>query len=95
MKTILCSILLAFMAWGFVRQRFLTLWENWTGSQNGYVNEDGVAKLFENGSISLVITEQNDRLFTGNLTYTINGAEIVEGLAGAIVWITKPLYCRI
>ena len=92
MKTILCSILLAFMAMGICAAEVPNLVGNWTGSQNGYVNEDGVAKLFENGSISLVITEQNDRLFTGNLTYTINGAEIVEGLAGAIGLDNKALY---
>jgi hypothetical protein len=92
MKTILCSILLAFMAMGICAAEVPNLVGNWTGSQNGYVNEDGVAKLFENGSSSLVITEQNDRLFTGNLTYTINGAEIVEGLAGAIGLDNKALY---
>ena len=65
---------------------------NWAGSQKGYVNEDGVAKLFEDGSSSLVITEQNDRLFTGNLTTTLNGEAIVKGLAGAIGLDNKALY---
>ncbi len=38
----------------------------------------------ENGSISYSITDQKDRLFKGNMTYTINGTEIAEGFAGAI-----------
>ena len=51
-----------------------------------------MTKLSENGSISLVITEQNDRLFTGNLTAMLNGEEIVKGLAGAIGLDNKALY---
>ena len=80
------------MAMGICAAEVPNLVGNWTGTQNGYVNEDGVAKLFENGSISLVITEQNDRLFTGNLTYTINGAELVKGLADAIGLDNKTHY---
>jgi hypothetical protein len=91
MKTILC-ILLALLATGICTAEFPNLVGNWTGTSNGYFNEDGVTKLYENGSISLVITEQNDRLFTGNLTYTIDGAEIVKGLAGAIGLDNKALY---
>jgi hypothetical protein len=92
MKKIWCLLLLVFLATGICAAEIPNLVGNWTGSQNGYVNENGVAKLFENGSIGLVITEQNDRLFTGNLTYTLNGAEIVEGLAGAIGLDNKTLY---
>jgi hypothetical protein len=82
-RKILCLIL-AFWATGICAAEVPNLVGNWTGTSNGYLNENGVAKLSENGSISLVITEQNDRLFAGNLTYTLNGAEIVKGLAGAI-----------
>ena len=91
MKKILCLIL-AFLAIGICAAEVPNLVGNWSGFENGYVNKDGIPKLIENGSIGLVITEQNDRLFTGNLTYTLNGAEIVEGLAGAIGLDNKALY---
>lgn len=91
MEKILCLIL-AFLATGICAAEVPNLVGNWTGTSNGYFNEDGVAKLSENGSISLVITEQDDRLFTGNLTAMLNGAEIVKGLAGAIGLDNKALY---
>ena len=91
MKKILCLIL-AFLATGICAAEVPNLVGNWTGTSNGYFNEDGVAKLSENGSVSLVITEQDDRLFAGNLTAMLNGAEIVKGLAGAIGLDNKALY---
>jgi hypothetical protein len=91
MKTILC-ILLALLATGTCTAEVPNLVGNWTGTSNGYFNEDGVTKLYENGSISLVITEQNDRLFTGNLTTMLNGEAIVKSLAGAIGLDNKALY---
>ena len=91
MKKNLCLIL-AFLATGICAAEAPNLVGNWTGTSNGYFNEDGVAKLSENGSVSLVITEQDDRLFAGNLTAMLNGAEIVKGLAGAIGLDNKALY---
>ena len=91
MKKILCLIL-AFLATGICAAEVPNLVGNWTGTSNGYFNEDGVAKLSENGSVSLVITEQDDRLFAGNLTAMLNGEEIVKGLAGAIGLDNKALY---
>jgi hypothetical protein len=64
----------------------------WTGTVNEYVAEDGSYKFLENGSINLAIIEQKDRLFTGNITYTRNETEIVEGFAGAIGLDNKTLY---
>jgi hypothetical protein len=57
---------------------------NWTGSQNAYIAENGVYNLSENESTHLAITEQNDRLFTGYVTYPSNGKEVAESFAGAI-----------
>jgi hypothetical protein len=57
---------------------------NWTGSTTGYVGADGAIDLVEKDSISLAVAEQNDRLFTGKITYTRDGEEIAEGFAGAI-----------
>ena len=65
---------------------------NWTGSTTGYVGADGAYNLVENDSISFAISEQNDRLFTGSITYTRDGEEIAEGFAGAISTDNKTLY---
>jgi len=91
MKKIL-SLISAFIAIGICAAEVPNLVGYWTGTSNGYFNEDGIARLSENGSISLVITAQKDRLFTGNLTATLNGEEIVKGLAGAIGLDGKTLY---
>ncbi|MCJ7443231.1 MAG: hypothetical protein MUO26_01650 [Methanotrichaceae archaeon] len=91
MKKIL-SLISAFIAIGICAAEVPNLVGNWTGTSNGYFNEDGIARLSENGSISLVITAQKDRLFTGNLTAMLNGEEIVKGLAGAIGLDGKTLY---
>jgi hypothetical protein len=91
MIKILCLIL-AFLATGICAAEVPNLAGNWTGISNGYFNENGVARMSENGSISLVITEQKDRLFAGNLTAMLNGEEIVKGLAGAIGLDGKSLY---
>jgi hypothetical protein len=65
---------------------------NWTGSTTGYVGADGAYNMVENDSINLAISEQNDRLFIGSITYTRDGEEIVEGFAGAISTDNKTLY---
>ncbi len=64
---------------------------NWTGSQNAYIADNGVYILSENESTHLVITEQNDRLFTGYVTYPSNGRDVAEGIAGAIGLDNKTL----
>ena len=65
---------------------------NWTGSTTGYVGADGAYNLVENDSISFAISEQNDRLFTGNVTYTRDGETIIEDFVGAIGADNKTLY---
>ena len=65
---------------------------NWTGSTTGYVGADRAYNLVENDRISFAISEQNDRLFTGNVTYTRDGEKIIEGFAGAIGADNKTLY---
>ena len=65
---------------------------NWTGNTTGYFDADGAYNLLENDSIILAVTEQNDRLFTGSITYTREGEEIVEDFAGAIGADNKTLY---
>ena len=72
------------MATGICTAQVPNLVGNWTGSQNAYIAENGVYKLSENESTNLVIIEQKDRLFTGYLTYPVNGKKIIESFAGAI-----------
>ena len=65
---------------------------NWTGFEDAYAAEEGSYKPLENVSIGLAIVEQKGRLFTGNITYTLNGTEIAEGFAGAIDLDDKTYY---
>ena len=84
MIEIWCVVLLAVLATGVCAAEVPDLVGDWTGSEDAYNAENGSYKLLENSSVGLSIVEQKDRLFTGNVTYTLNGTEIVEALAGAI-----------
>lgn len=92
MKKIWGLVLLVFLAMGICTAKVPDLAGNWTGLGTGYFAENGSYKLNENGSVSYNITEQKGRLFTGNITYMLNGTEIVEGLAGVIGLDNKTLY---
>jgi len=92
MKRIWCLVLLAFLAMEICTAKVSNLVGNWTGLGTGYYADNGSYKLNEKGSIGYTITEQKDRLFKGNITYTLNGTEIVEGFAGAIGFDNKTLY---
>lgn len=92
MKKILCLVLLAFLATGICTAKVPNLVGNWTGLGTGYYTDNGSYKMNENGSISYTITEQKDRLFKGNITYVLNGTEIVECFAGAVGLDNKTLY---
>jgi hypothetical protein len=85
-------ILLILMTTGICTAQAPNLVGNWTGSQNAYIAENGVYKLSENESTSLVIIEQKDRLFTGYVTYPLDGKDFVENLAGAISLDNKTFY---
>ncbi|MDQ1261951.1 MAG: hypothetical protein QG575_1132 [Euryarchaeota archaeon] len=84
--------MLILMTTGICTAQVPDLVGNWTGSQSAYIAENGVYNLSENESTNLVIIEQKDRLFTGYLTYPVNGKEIVESFAGAIGLDNKILY---
>jgi hypothetical protein len=94
MKTILSFSLLAlvFMATGICAGQAVDLRGNWTGTGSGYTEEDSSAKLVDDGVVNFTIVEQKDGLFTGNLSYKVNGTEVVEGFAGAIGADNKSLY---
>jgi homoaconitase/3-isopropylmalate dehydratase large subunit len=76
MKQTLCLVLLAFLAMGIGTAEIPDLMGNWISTQN----------------VFLVIVEQNDWIFTGYLTYMMNGTEIVENFAGAVGLDNKTLY---
>ncbi|MCK9405401.1 MAG: hypothetical protein M0Q47_03155 [Methanothrix sp.] len=65
---------------------------NWTGYAPAYFVEDGVHDLVEDDRIVLAVVEQNDRLFTGNITFMRDGEEVVEAFAGAIGADNKTVY---
>jgi hypothetical protein len=95
MKSIWCFVLLVLVlsATGICTAKVPDLVGNWTGSHEGYHKGEGTVEQPEEGVINLIIMEQKDRLFTGNLTYRmVNGAEGVEGFAGAIGSDNKTLY---
>jgi hypothetical protein len=60
---------------------------NWTGSYEGYANDIGYKN--ETGALTLVISEQKGRLFTGNL---IELGQETEGISGVIALDNKTLY---
>ena len=77
-------VLLFFLAIGICTAQLPNLVGNWAGFENGYFASNGSYKL-ENLSINLIIVEQKDRLFRGNLTTAFeNGTRITEDFAGAI-----------
>ena len=94
MKTILSFSLLAvvFMATGISAGQAVDLRGNWTGTGSGYTEEGGSAKLVDDGIVNFTIVEQEGGLFRGNLSYMVNGTEVVEGFAGAIGADNKTLY---
>jgi hypothetical protein len=62
---------------------------NWTCSeeQNVFRHE------FQEGmALNMSVVEQRGRLFTGNLTYELNGTETVEGFSGAIGLDNRSIY---
>jgi hypothetical protein len=87
-----CLALLVFLAMGICTAQVPNLVGNWTGIENGYFAENGSYKLFENTSINATISEQKDRLFKGNVSWTENGTEVVDSFAGVIGLDNKTLY---
>ncbi|MEI7857932.1 MAG: hypothetical protein WCH85_10570 [Methanomicrobiales archaeon] len=57
---------------------------NWTSTSSGYDEGTGFTD-YSNMSMSLRVTEQRDRLFSGNLVFKYNGSEeSTLSIAGAI-----------
>jgi hypothetical protein len=62
---------------------------DWTGIGEQYFKGQGYIGGL---SINMTVAEQKGRLFTGNLTYELNGTETVEGFSGAIGLDNRTLY---
>ncbi len=91
MRNFLSLVLLAFFAIGISDAEIPDLQGNWTGSWNGYGEINGHSYL-ANGSIDLTITDQKERVFSGNLTAKSQDARIISGFAGAIGLDNKTFY---
>ncbi len=64
---------------------------NWTGSYEGYVNDIGYTNA--TGALTLAISEQKGRLFTGNLTGNLSElGKDVGGFSGVIALDNKTFY---
>lgn len=74
----LTTIMLA--AIGLSAAEIPTLVGNWTGSYEGYTNDGGYKSTNETSAITLVISEQLDRLFTGNLSELGKETSAVSGV---------------
>ena len=55
---------------------------NWSGTYVGYRDTDGY-QVFQ-GPMTLIIVEQNDRLFQGYVSYPMNGTMVTKDVAGAL-----------
>ena len=93
MKTIwsIWLVLLALSATGICAAEIPDLVGNWAGKGPGYNEETGYV-VDEDNILNFSITEQKGRLFNGELTYHLNGTDVVEGFAGAISTDNKTFY---
>lgn len=95
MKKILCLALLvlSLFATGVCVAEVPNLKGNWTVSWDGYNAGVGYSNATQNEPFVMNITEQEGRVFSGNLTYKHeNGTAASEGFAGAIGSDNKSLY---
>lgn len=66
---------------------------NWTVSWAGYDTGIGYTNGTQNEPFLMAITEQQGRIFSGNLSYKHrNGTAAIEGLGGAIGYDNKSIY---
>ena len=79
-KTVFALAALMFASIGLSAAEIPNLVGNWTGSYEGYANGIGYKATNETGAITLVISEQQGRLFTGNLREMGQGTAAVSGV---------------
>jgi hypothetical protein len=88
----LLVLVFALSATGICAAEIPDLVGNWAGTGPGYNEEAGYVEKADYGTVTFNITEQNGRLFTGEMTYLVNGTDVSEGFAGAIGADDKTLY---
>ena len=93
MKTIWCFALLVlvFLAAGICEAEVPNLLGIWTGSWSGYDEGIGYSNSTENESIIITVTEQESRVFAGNITIKQQNKTDIEDFAGAIGLDNKTL----
>jgi hypothetical protein len=93
MKTIrsIGLVLLALLTMGICSAEIPNLVGNWAGTGPGYDEEAGYI-VDEDNILTFSITEQQGRIFSGELTYQLNGTDVVEGFAGIIDVDSKNIY---
>ena len=93
MKTIrsIGLVLLALSTLGICAAEIPDLVGNWAGTETGYDEEFGYI-VDEDNILTFSITEQQGRIFSGELTYQLNGTDVVEGFAGAICADNETFY---
>lgn len=86
-------MMLCFIATGICVAEVPNLKGNWTVSWGGYDAGVGYSNATQNEPFLMSITDQQGRIFSGNLIYKHkNGTADIEGLAGAIGSDNKSLY---
>jgi hypothetical protein len=94
MKTIRAFglVLLALLTIGICAAEIPDLVGNWAGTGPGYDEETGYVEDMDD-ILTFSITEQQGRIFNGELTYlSSNGTDVVEGFAGIIDVDNKTIY---
>jgi hypothetical protein len=92
MEKIVCFVfLVTLLAIGISGAEIPNLQGNWTGSWNGYGEENGYS-YWANGSINLTIIDQKERIFSGDLTAKFQNETASSGFAGAIGLDNKTFY---
>jgi hypothetical protein len=86
------SLALIFLAAGICAAEIPDLMGNWTGNWSGYFGKE-FASSTDNGSINYAFTEQEGRIFVGNISTKLgNGTEVDKGFVGAIGLDNKTIY---
>jgi hypothetical protein len=91
MRAIHCFVVILLAATGISAAEVPNLVGDWSGYSR-YAFQDQGSAIFWEGDINITISEQRDRLFTGNVTYSENGTVIVEGFVGVIGRDNETLY---
>jgi len=88
-KLVIAMAALILAAIGLSAAEIPSLVGNWTGSYEGYTNGGGYKATNETGAITLVISEQIGRLFTGNLS---ESGQVTAAISGVIALDNKTFY---